>query len=44
MFKYLHRMQYMLSAHQYQTLNLLRVTQQAFATNNVLVDSTKNKY
>jgi hypothetical protein len=23
---------------------MLRVTQQAFATNNVLVDSTKNKY
>ena len=45
MFKYLPRMQLMLSAHQYQTtFNMLRVTQQAFTTNNVLVDSTKNKY
>jgi hypothetical protein len=44
MFKYLPRMQLMLSAHQYQTMNMLKLTQQAFATNNVLVDSTKNKY
>ena len=42
MFKYVPRMHLMM---QYQTLSLLRMSQQAaFTTNNVIVDPSKNKY
>ena len=44
MFKYVPRMALIMSAHQYQTINLLRMSQQAFSTNNVIVDPSKNKY
>lgn len=48
MYKYFGRMQMMNAAwnsQQYQAMNLLRMSQQGFATTpNVIVDSSKNKY